>query len=95
MLTVLALSIVIYHLNKDGGEAVGCSADGNHWLFADCSARFFVQFLHVFTTMQCAAMARVIFIKSIKKFANSSSFERLKTRRYGQGGQGGEGIDDY
>ena len=65
-LTVLALIIVIYYLKKNGGTAVGCSPDGNHWLFADCAARFFVQFLHVFTTMQCAAMARVVFVKSIK-----------------------------
>ena len=76
-LTVLAVTIVTYHLKKDGGNAVGCSPDGNHWLFADCSARFFVQFLHVFTTMQCTAMARVVFIKSIKKLQMNQSFVRM------------------
>ena len=66
-LTALALTIVVIQLKKNHGNSVACSPDGNHWLFADCSARFLVQFLHVFTTMQCAAMARVVFIKTVKK----------------------------
>ena len=66
-LTAVSISVVTYHLKKDGGNAVGCAPDGNHWLFADCGARFFIQFLHVFTTMQCAAMARVVFVKTVKK----------------------------
>lgn len=32
-----------------------------------------MQFLHVFTTMQCAAMARVVFVKSVKQVLNSNS----------------------
>lgn len=80
-LTVMALAIVIYQLKKNGGGSVGCSADGNHWLFADCSARFFVQFLHVFTTMQCAAMARVVFIKTVKKVEENTSFVRFGTMK--------------
>ena len=33
-----------------------------------------MQFLHVFTTMQCAAMARVVFVKSVKQAMNNGSF---------------------
>ena len=77
LLTLMALSIVVYQLKKNGGGSVGCSADGNHWLFTDCSARFFVQFLHVFTTMQCAAMARVVFIKTVKNVEENTSFVRF------------------
>ena len=31
-------------------------------------------FMHVFTTMQCAAMARVVFVKSVKKVASTEEF---------------------
>ena len=31
-------------------------------------------FMHVFTTMQCAAMARVVFVKSVKKVATTDEF---------------------
>ena len=31
-------------------------------------------FMHVFTTMQCAAMARVVFVKSVKKVATTEEF---------------------
>ena len=79
-LTVLALVIVTWAIKKDGGNDVVCAPDGDHWLFRECSARFLVQFLHVFTTMQCAAMARVIFIKSVKKVQESKSFVRMTTK---------------
>ena len=81
-LTVFALVIVVYQLKKNHGNSVICSPDGNHWLFADCSARFFVQFLHVFTTMQCAAMARTVFIKTVKKVEQNHSFVRYSTKNY-------------
>ncbi len=35
-----------------------------------------MQFLHVFTTMQCAAMARVVFVKSVKQVMNNNAFVR-------------------
>ena len=31
-------------------------------------------FMHVFTTMQCAAMARVVFVKSVKKVKDTEEF---------------------
>ena len=68
-----------WQLKKGGGMAVGCAADGDHWLFADCGARFCLSFLHVFTTMQCAAMARVVFVKTIKKVQAMPSFVRMQT----------------
>ena len=69
ILTVMAIALMTWQLKKkvNGLHVVGCAPDGNHWLFADCGARFCLQFLHVFTTMQCAAMARVVFVKTVKK----------------------------
>ena len=81
-LSVLAIGVVAYYMHKNtttGGHAVQCAPDGDHWIFADCSARLWVQFLHVFTTMQCGAMARVVFIKSIKKVENSETFSTIDT----------------
>ena len=78
-MTVVALALMISQLRKKDGNAVGCSPDGDHWMFADCGARFLIQFLHVFTTMQCAAMARVVFVKSIKKVQLTKSYSRAMT----------------
>ena len=80
-LTVLAIALMTWQLKKNvnGIPGVGCSVDGDHWLFADCGARFCLMFLHVFTTMQCAAMARVVFVKTVKKVRNEVNFSSIKT----------------
>ena len=56
-------------------------------------------FMHVFTTMQCAAMARVVFVKSVKKVKDTEEF-LLVSKKFHQtkdgkemGGQQQEGGD--
>mmetsp|Transcript_19070 Transcript_19070/g.25815 ORF Transcript_19070/g.25815 Transcript_19070/m.25815 type:complete len:332 (+) Transcript_19070:91-1086(+) len=79
VLTVLALTIIVWQMNKYDGEAVTCAASGNHWRFRSCGIRFIVNFLHVFTTMQCGAMARVVFVKSVKQVEQLQSYSRITT----------------
>ena len=75
---IIDLAVII---NKNTwGDAVHCSADGTHWFFKSCTARFVVNFSHVFTAMQCGAMARVVFVKTVKKVELEESYSRITTR---------------
>ena len=65
--------------SETGSQSVWCDTDGDHWQFGECSAQFVVTFMHVFTTMQCGTMARVVFIRTIKKVEADQSFVRLET----------------
>ena len=40
---------------------------------------FTVNFTHVFTTMQCGAMARVVFVKSVKQVEAQVNYSRINT----------------
>ena len=76
---MLALTAITTQLFRDNGKAVGCAPDGDHWLFANCGSRLCINFLHVFTTMQCAAMARSVFVKTVKKVNMQANFSRIQT----------------
>lgn len=79
-LTLLSLSAIITILNKRGGTEFGCSADGTHWQFKNCGARFTVYFLHVVSCMQCGAIARVVFVRSVKLVSKGDNFRRMSIK---------------
>ena len=77
ILTTLVLITIFILLSDDihSSELVGCSPEGDEWRFTSCGVRFAISFMHVFTSMQSAAMARGIFVKSMKKARATKEFE--------------------
>ena len=65
-LTALIILEICLLIRKDN-NVVECSADGDHWVYETCSTGMILQFSHVFTAMQCGAMARVVFVKTVKQ----------------------------
>jgi hypothetical protein len=68
---------VNHALIQHSGGAVSCTEDNRSWCFTKCSLATPVFITHVFTTMQTAAIVKIVFIKTTKKFTYTQAFEAL------------------
>ena len=66
-IVLFTLMVMLTEVFLEDDNEVSCTLDGAQWRFKTCGVRFLISFMHVFTTMQCAAMTRSIFIKSLKQ----------------------------
>ena len=76
--TIIVVSALL--IRNTDGKHVYCSPDGAYWRFQYCGASFTLKFLHVVTTMQCAAMARKVFGRTVRQVSNDQLYERLLSK---------------
>ena len=80
-LTTLTIVVVAaLMIRKEEGKLIFCSMDGDHWQFESCGVRSALKILHVVTTMQCAAMARKVFGRTVKQVARKDLYEKLLSK---------------
>ena len=71
----LIIAYLVIHYS-DG--AISCTDDGITWKFTRCSWVTPMYVIHVFVTMQTAAIPRAVFVKTAKKTSYKHEFRGVR-----------------
>ena len=63
-------------INHSKGK-VSCKPDGKGWIFCSCLLTTPMFIVHVFNTMQTAAIVRAVFIKTTKKTTTAQDYRHF------------------